>query len=569
MSNPLQAAKISFYVIYIGEAISIALYAATLLYQWRMKNNVRYGGSPRNVIIPIYEQVLWAFMVYAVGALIYGATTVHDPEFATDLTNGNIFAAERLFNGIFPLLFVQMSGVGIMSLVIPAIATIALVAPAIILTYLYKDPTKHRTWFAISASIRAAYTILIVGLLFRRRPRTYKNYTVILHTVVVVTYMAMQVWFHSYYTIALEVVAGHPEIKQPEAFIAQIMTTSVWLVMVPTTLALMIADTNYWRGIAETPASAEYDGLNTYLDFSRIRVKRKLDEGGHSVVYRGTLDEQWVAIKMYKIRAITAKEIAAIKTEISVSVAMHHPNIIRCFGFSIIPPRILTIYELCPTTLSDYIYEHALSETMLILMFEEVCLGVMHIHVKGFVHRDIKSDNVLLDKGLVCKIIDFGEARKRVKAPQTVAGTPNYIAPELIKEGVAHVPYTEKSDIFSLGVVLWEMAHPRETFYPSEWSYRDIIVNIGPKPYMPTISSPLDLVGELVPHMCDYEPELRPGLPTVLRTLRHRRDEIREALVADYSGPDWATWLIAEGHATGLRQTDKIVEALGLAREKQ
>ena len=82
--------------------------------------------------------------------------------------------------------------------------------------------------------------------------------------------------------------------------------------------------------------------------------------------------------------------------------------------------------------------------------------GLMCIHRMKIVHRDLKSANCLVNKHWTVKICDFGLSRVMIDSPMTdnsSAGTPEWMAPELIR----NEPFTEKCDIFSLGVIMWEL----------------------------------------------------------------------------------------------------------------
>jgi serine/threonine protein kinase len=82
--------------------------------------------------------------------------------------------------------------------------------------------------------------------------------------------------------------------------------------------------------------------------------------------------------------------------------------------------------------------------------------GLMHIHRMKIIHRDVKSANCLVDKHWTVKICDFGLSRIITDSPMrdsSSAGTPEWMAPELIR----NEPFTEKCDIFSLGVIMWEL----------------------------------------------------------------------------------------------------------------
>lgn len=80
----------------------------------------------------------------------------------------------------------------------------------------------------------------------------------------------------------------------------------------------------------------------------------------------------------------------------------------------------------------------------------------MHIHRMKIIHRDVKSANCLVDKHWTVKVCDFGLSRIVTDSPMrdsSSAGTPEWMAPELIRSE----PFTEKCDIFSLGVIMWEL----------------------------------------------------------------------------------------------------------------
>ena len=80
----------------------------------------------------------------------------------------------------------------------------------------------------------------------------------------------------------------------------------------------------------------------------------------------------------------------------------------------------------------------------------------MHIHRMKIIHRDVKSANCLVDKHWIVKICDFGLSRIITESPMrdsSSAGTPEWMAPELIR----NEPFTEKCDIFSFGVIIWEL----------------------------------------------------------------------------------------------------------------
>lgn len=86
-------------------------------------------------------------------------------------------------------------------------------------------------------------------------------------------------------------------------------------------------------------------------------------------------------------------------------------------------------------------------------IFRQIALGIMHLHSKGIVHRDIKCENILIDKGFGVHVIDFGFASDTNTMMDTYCGSPLYVAPELI----TRKKYTQSVDIWSMGIILYIM----------------------------------------------------------------------------------------------------------------
>ncbi|PPD77746.1 hypothetical protein GOBAR_DD25328 [Gossypium barbadense] len=146
-------------------------------------------------------------------------------------------------------------------------------------------------------------------------------------------------------------------------------------------------------------------------------------------------------------------------------------------------------------------------------MLRDICRGLMCMHRMKIVHRDLKSANCLVNKHWTVKICDFGLSRIMTSRPMrdsASAGTPEWMAPELIR----NEPFTEKCDIFSLGVIMWELCtlnRPWEGVPPERVVYA--VANEGSRLEIP--EGPL---GRLISD-CWAEPEERPSCGEILSRL--------------------------------------------------
>jgi len=146
-------------------------------------------------------------------------------------------------------------------------------------------------------------------------------------------------------------------------------------------------------------------------------------------------------------------------TEISIMKSSRHPNIIEFIDCFIVENKLWLIMELMDGCLTDVLEQFpkvALNERQIALVCRETLKSLAYIHKNHRIHRDIKSDNILLNSSGEVKIADFGYAaqltQEKIKR-RTVVGTPYWMAPELIR---GH-DYGQKVDIWSLGIMLREM----------------------------------------------------------------------------------------------------------------
>eukprot|EP00727_Mastigamoeba_balamuthi_P012042 m51a1_g7460 putative p21-activated protein kinase (489) ;mRNA; r:146844-149083 len=193
----------------------------------------------------------------------------------------------------------------------------------------------------------------------------------------------------------------------------------------------------------------------------------KIGEGAAGEVFLATdnRNQRKVAVKKMEINQDNVKLLA---TEISIMKTSNHPNIVDYVdSFSISEKEIWVVMEYmgggCLTDILEAFESVRLSERHIAFICRETLSALQYIHGLHRIHRDIKSDNVLLSSEGGIKLADFGYAAQLTQKQQkrnTVVGTPYWMAPELIRGQ----DYGTKVDIWSLGIMVMEMAQGEPPF---------------------------------------------------------------------------------------------------------
>ncbi|XP_024626675.1 G-type lectin S-receptor-like serine/threonine-protein kinase At1g11330 [Medicago truncatula] len=261
------------------------------------------------------------------------------------------------------------------------------------------------------------------------------------------------------------------------------------------TLIIIICAYTTWRRISNHSANSSdniigemsQDKLQELLkfDFEKVAtatnnfdLSNKLGQGGFGPVYKGKLqDGRDIAVK--RLSRASGQGLEEFMNEVLVICKLQHRNLVRLIGCCVEGDEKMLMYEYMPNkSLDAFIFDPSKNKLLdwrtRCNIIEGIARGLLYLHRDSrlrIIHRDLKASNVLLDEELNPKISDFGLARifgggEDQANTRRIVGTYGYMSPEYAMQGL----FSEKSDVFSFGVLLLEIVIGRRnsSFYDDE-----------------------------------------------------------------------------------------------------
>ncbi|KAN0014456.1 hypothetical protein ACTFIU_000774 [Dictyostelium citrinum] len=269
---------------------------------------------------------------------------------------------------------------------------------------------------------------------------------------------------------------------------------------------------------------------------TEITTESILGDGSFGTVYKGRCRLKDVAVKVM-LKQVDQKTLTDFRKEVAIMSKIFHPNIVLFLGAcTSTPGKLMICTELMKGNLESLLLDPMVKLPLItrMRMAKDAALGVLWLHSSNpvFIHRDLKTSNLLVDANLTVKVCDFGLSQikqrgENLKDGQDGAkGTPLWMAPEVLQGRL----FNEKADVYSFGLVLWQI-FTRQELFPEFDNFFKFVAAICEKQLRPSIPDdcPKSL-RELIKKCWDPNPEVRPSFEGIVSEL--------EEIIIDCCIPD-------------------------------
>ncbi|XP_027368099.1 probable serine/threonine-protein kinase SIS8 isoform X2 [Abrus precatorius] len=264
------------------------------------------------------------------------------------------------------------------------------------------------------------------------------------------------------------------------------------------------------------------EGSEWEIQWEDLRIGERIGIGSYGEVYRADCNGTEVAVKKFLHQDFSGDALTQFKSEVEIMLRLRHPNVVLFMGAITRSPHFSILTEFLPRG-SLYRLLHRpnlrLDEKRRLRMALDVAKGMNYLHTSHppIVHRDLKSPNLLVDKHWVVKVCDFGLSRMKhhtFLSSKSCAGTPEWMAPEVLR----NEPANEKCDVYSFGVILWELTTTRIPW--KGLNPMQVVGAVGFQNKRLEIPEDVNPVVAQIIHDCwQTEPHLRPSFSQLMSRL--------------------------------------------------
>lgn len=236
----------------------------------------------------------------------------------------------------------------------------------------------------------------------------------------------------------------------------------------------------------------------SFIAKKEFRTIETIHKNEYRTVYLAKLKNKKVVIKKFE-----KTNLKNIENEIKIMIKCgKHENVIKVFGHSILGEQgSYIIMQYCERgNLMTYLRKNKNmdSQTKIDFMLQ-IAKGIQFLHKRGVIHRDLKPQNVLIDKKNVLKICDFGESKNEKGIKGTLVGSCIYVDPELLNQKPKIHP--KSIDIYSFGILIWTIWHQKEPYqeqmkkiHYNKFAFLNIINTKNIRPRIEVAIIPIDLI---------------------------------------------------------------------------
>lgn len=274
------------------------------------------------------------------------------------------------------------------------------------------------------------------------------------------------------------------------------------------------------------------------IDPSEISREHILGDGSFGAVYKGRCRQKDVAVKVL-FKQFDEKSLRAFRKEVAIMSKIFHPNIVLFLGAcTSLPGQLMICTELMSSNLEALLLNPHTKLALLprMKMARDAALGILWLHSSNpvFIHRDLKTSNLLVDSNMTVKVCDFGLSQIKLRGvnlkdgQEGAKGTPLWMAPEVL----LGQPFNEKADVYSFGLVLWQILSRQELFpqFDNLETFIRAICHNSLRPTIPNDCPPA--LTDLIVSCWQANPEARPAFSQIVDTLN--------SIIVDCAIPDEA-----------------------------